>query len=157
VTNAIKNSLQANPSGGCLVILFLTQNSWLINFFFNTIDKIGQPCDGPMGISVALTPSTNVVTISKSMITNASFRTKKLPGELTNNEFLSELQFHVFLLAYILLFFCINVHHNISYKNINLFVGYKKSFTNHFVIITQLNWEACHASYDIRSTARTQT
>jgi hypothetical protein len=27
VTNAIKNSLQANPSGGCLVILFLTQNS----------------------------------------------------------------------------------------------------------------------------------
>jgi Hyccin len=35
-----------------------------------------------MGISVALTPSTTVVTVSKSMITNASFRTKKLPGEL---------------------------------------------------------------------------
>lgn len=41
----------------------------------------GQPSDGPMGISVALTPATTVVTVSKSMITNASFRTKKLPGE----------------------------------------------------------------------------
>lgn len=35
-----------------------------------------------MGISVALTPSTSTVTVSKSMITNASFRTKKLPGKL---------------------------------------------------------------------------
>lgn len=34
-----------------------------------------------MGISVALTPATTTVTVSKSMITNASFRTKKLPGE----------------------------------------------------------------------------
>jgi Hyccin len=35
-----------------------------------------------MGISVALTPSTTTVTtVSKSMITNASFRTKKLPGK----------------------------------------------------------------------------
>lgn len=33
-----------------------------------------------MGISVALTPATTTVTVSKSMITNASFRTKKLPG-----------------------------------------------------------------------------
>lgn len=33
-----------------------------------------------MGISVALTSSTHTVTVSKSMITNASFRTKKLPG-----------------------------------------------------------------------------
>lgn len=41
----------------------------------------GQPCDGPMGISVALSPATTTVTMSKSMITNASFRTKKLPGE----------------------------------------------------------------------------
>lgn len=40
----------------------------------------GQPSDGPMGISVALTPTTHTVTVSKSMITNASFRTKKLPG-----------------------------------------------------------------------------
>nr|CAD7263795.1 unnamed protein product [Timema shepardi] len=39
-----------------------------------------QPCDGPMGISVALSPATTTVTtVSKSMITNASFRTKKLP------------------------------------------------------------------------------
>jgi hypothetical protein len=56
VTTAIKNSLQTNPSG--------------------------QPSDGLMGISVALTPSTNVVTVSKSMITNASFRTKKLPDDI---------------------------------------------------------------------------
>lgn len=42
----------------------------------------GQPSDGPMGISVAMTPATTTVTVSKSMITNASFRTKKLPGEL---------------------------------------------------------------------------
>lgn len=56
VTNAIRNSLHANPSG--------------------------QPSDGPMGISVALTPATTTVTVSKSMITNASFRTKKLPGTL---------------------------------------------------------------------------
>ncbi|KAG4078815.1 hypothetical protein HA402_015405 [Bradysia odoriphaga] len=56
VTNAIKNSLHANPSG--------------------------QPSDGPMGISVALTPTTSTVTVSKSMITNASFRTKKLPDDI---------------------------------------------------------------------------
>ncbi|XP_047112408.1 hyccin isoform X5 [Schistocerca piceifrons] len=54
-TNAVRNSLQVNTSG--------------------------QPTDGPMGISVALTPATTTVTtVSKSMITNASFRTKKLPG-----------------------------------------------------------------------------
>ncbi|XP_011190913.1 hyccin [Zeugodacus cucurbitae] len=58
VTSAVKNSLHANPSG--------------------------QPSDGPMGLSVALTPATNTVTtaISKSMITNASFRTKKLPDDI---------------------------------------------------------------------------
>ncbi|XP_055687832.1 hyccin isoform X2 [Lutzomyia longipalpis] len=56
VTNAVRNSLHVNPSG--------------------------QPSDGPMGISVALTPSTTTVTVSKSMITNASFRAKKLPDDL---------------------------------------------------------------------------
>ncbi|KAM7346175.1 PI4KA lipid kinase complex subunit hyccin [Cochliomyia hominivorax] len=58
ITSAIRNSLHANPSG--------------------------QPSDGPMGLSVALTPSTNTVTtaVSKSMITNASFRTKKLPDDI---------------------------------------------------------------------------
>lgn len=40
----------------------------------------GQPSDGPIGISVALSPATATATVSKSMITNASFRTKKLPG-----------------------------------------------------------------------------
>ncbi|KAK7083708.1 hypothetical protein SK128_005613 [Halocaridina rubra] len=53
MTNAIKNSLKVNPSG--------------------------QPSDGPMGISVALTPSTTAAPLSKTFITNASFRTKKLP------------------------------------------------------------------------------
>lgn len=43
----------------------------------------GQPGEGPMGISVALSPATATPTVSKSMITNASFRTKKLPGEYT--------------------------------------------------------------------------
>lgn len=42
----------------------------------------GQMSDGSMGISVALSPATTTPTISKSMITNASFRTKKLPGKL---------------------------------------------------------------------------
>ncbi|XP_055620507.1 hyccin isoform X2 [Toxorhynchites rutilus septentrionalis] len=65
VTNAIRNSLHANPSG--------------------------QPSDGPMGISVALTPATTTVTVSKSMITNASFRTKKLPDDL-EVEFVNSLQ-----------------------------------------------------------------
>ncbi|XP_058466660.1 hyccin isoform X2 [Malaya genurostris] len=65
VTNAIRNSLHANPSG--------------------------QPSDGPMGISVALTPATATVTVSKSMITNASFRTKKLPDDL-EVEFVNSLQ-----------------------------------------------------------------
>lgn len=79
VTNAIKNSLHANPSGKVDEIypfnLGLYANFCLINGI------LGQPSDGPMGLSVALTPSTHTVTVSKSMITNASFRTKKLPGE----------------------------------------------------------------------------
>lgn len=79
VTNAIKNSLLANVSGKFLMISLLFSNrkknqKKLFSF-------TGQPSDGPMGISVALTPSTHTVTVSKSMITNASFRTKKLPGE----------------------------------------------------------------------------
>lgn len=53
MTNAIRNSLKVNPSG--------------------------QPSDGPMGISVALSPTTVVSTVSRA-ITNASFRAKKLPG-----------------------------------------------------------------------------
>lgn len=56
MTNAIKNSLKVNPSG--------------------------QPSDGPMGISVALTPSTTSAPLSKTFITNASFRTKKLPDDI---------------------------------------------------------------------------
>ncbi|EZA59614.1 hyccin isoform X1 [Ooceraea biroi] len=40
----------------------------------------GQPSDGPIG--VALSPATAAPAISKSMITNASFRTKKLPDDI---------------------------------------------------------------------------
>lgn len=60
-----------------LVWLMATYLIWLVNFI------PGQPSDGPMGLSVALSPATNTVSMSKSMITNASFRTKKLPGECT--------------------------------------------------------------------------
>nr|XP_034190503.1 hyccin isoform X1 [Osmia lignaria] len=56
VTNAIRNSASSGPSG--------------------------QPTDGPIGISVALSPATATATVSKSMITNASFRAKKLPDDL---------------------------------------------------------------------------
>lgn len=56
VTNAIRNSSSSGPAA--------------------------QLGDGSMGISVALSPATTTPTISKSMITNASFRTKKLPGKL---------------------------------------------------------------------------
>lgn len=62
----------------------LSFHSNLLSLCFSSLfHGIGQPSDGPMGISVALTPSTHTVTVSKSMITNASFRTKKLPGICT--------------------------------------------------------------------------
>lgn len=56
VTTAIRNSLKTNPSG--------------------------QPTDGPMGISVALSPTTTVSNVSRAVLTNASFRTKKLPDDI---------------------------------------------------------------------------
>lgn len=56
VTNAIKNSLEG---GQC-----------------------GHPGEGPMGISVAISPTTSTTTVSKAIITNASFRTKKLPDDI---------------------------------------------------------------------------
>ncbi|XP_026825264.1 uncharacterized protein LOC105275162 isoform X2 [Ooceraea biroi] len=49
----------------------------------------GQPSDGPIG--VALSPATAAPAISKSMITNASFRTKKLPDDLDEKLFVVEL------------------------------------------------------------------
>ncbi|XP_063984492.1 hyccin isoform X2 [Diachasmimorpha longicaudata] len=61
VTNAIRNSSSSGPSG--------------------------QPGDSAMGTGVALSPATATPTISKSMITNASFRTKKLPDDLDANLF----------------------------------------------------------------------
>ncbi|XP_071871865.1 PI4KA lipid kinase complex subunit hyccin isoform X3 [Bombus fervidus] len=64
VTNAIRNSASTGPSG--------------------------QPNDGPIGISVALSPATATATVSKSMITNASFRTKKLPDDLDEKLFEDE-------------------------------------------------------------------
>ena len=56
VTNAVKNSLRFNP--------------------------IGQLKDGPMGISIALSPTQGNLAFSKDAITNASFRARKLPGML---------------------------------------------------------------------------
>ncbi|XP_002736667.2 hyccin-like [Saccoglossus kowalevskii] len=50
VTSAIKNSLSSNPSG--------------------------QPADGPIGISIALTPSTP--TFTRAAITNASFKARRV-------------------------------------------------------------------------------
>lgn len=41
----------------------------------------GQPSEAPMGINIAIPPSRNSTSLSKSCITNASFRTKKLPGK----------------------------------------------------------------------------
>ncbi|XP_053386662.1 hyccin-like [Mercenaria mercenaria] len=56
VTNAIRNSLRENPSG--------------------------QPDDGPIGLSLALSPASSSYTLSKTAITNASFRAKKLPDDI---------------------------------------------------------------------------
>ncbi|XP_011872166.1 PREDICTED: hyccin isoform X2 [Vollenhovia emeryi] len=69
VTNAIRNSASSGAPGNCH----------------------GQPNDGPIGISVALSPATATPTVSKSMITNASFRTKKLPDDLDEKLFAVEL------------------------------------------------------------------
>jgi Hyccin len=57
VTNAVKNSLRFNP--------------------------LGQLKDGPMGISIALSPTQGNLAFSKDAITNASFRARKLPGMLS--------------------------------------------------------------------------
>ena len=38
--------------------------------------------EGPMGIGLAVSPASSSYTISKTAITNASFRTKKLPGNI---------------------------------------------------------------------------
>lgn len=54
--------------------------SYYIHDLSSKIFLLGGSGDAPMGISVALSPATNTTTVSKSMITNASFRTKKLPG-----------------------------------------------------------------------------
>lgn len=56
VVNAIRNSLHSASSG--------------------------HPVDGPMGISISISPTTSMTTVSKSAVTNASFRTRKLPGNL---------------------------------------------------------------------------
>lgn len=56
VTNAIRNSISFGP--------------------------IGQSSDNSLGVDVALSPASATPTISKSMITNASFRTKKLPDDI---------------------------------------------------------------------------
>ncbi|XP_067931739.1 hyccin 2-like [Watersipora subatra] len=57
LSNAIKNSLEHNPSG--------------------------QPYDGPMGVSITITPAHILSSLNKRAITNASFRTRKLPDDIT--------------------------------------------------------------------------
>lgn len=56
VTNAIRNSLRDSASG--------------------------QSEDGPIGIGLALSPASSSYTLSKTAITNASFRTRKLPDDI---------------------------------------------------------------------------
>lgn len=50
------------------------------------VNPSGQPSDGPMGISIALSPTTNTATVSKGIsktaTTNASFKTQKLPDDI---------------------------------------------------------------------------
>ena len=59
VSNAIRNSLRVNPSG--------------------------RPQDGPMGITLALSPVQREDLFSKHAITNASFRARRLPGQWPHN------------------------------------------------------------------------
>ncbi|KAK6165436.1 hypothetical protein SNE40_022364 [Patella caerulea] len=56
VTSAIRNSLKMNPTG--------------------------QPIDGLMGIKQSSTNTSTSTSLAKSAITNASFRTKKLPDDI---------------------------------------------------------------------------
>lgn len=56
VTNGVRNSIRTNPSG--------------------------QLSEGPMGISISISPTTSMTTVHKSIITNASFRTRKLPDDI---------------------------------------------------------------------------
>lgn len=58
LTNAIKNSLEHNPSG--------------------------QPYDGPMGVTISITPAHILDSLNKQAITNASFKAQKLPGMISS-------------------------------------------------------------------------
>lgn len=98
VTNAIRNSASSGASGNHFFMilyntfyLFRNEDKCIIRKYniyksrhFIIYCSLGQPSDGPIGISVALSPATTTPTVSKSMITNASFRTKKLPGMFLN-------------------------------------------------------------------------
>lgn len=61
LTNAIKNSLEHNPSG--------------------------QPYDGPMGVTISITPAHILSSLNRQAITNASFKAQKLPGKTTADFF----------------------------------------------------------------------
>ena len=78
VTSAIRNSLQYNPSG--------------------------QPEDGPMGISIALSPTEHNASFRKDAITNASFRTKRMPGMEPLKETISSYVREVFVLTVLSLY-----------------------------------------------------
>lgn len=88
-----------------------------------------------MGISVALTPATTVVTVSKSMITNASFRTKKLPGKFS---YLDESH---------LLFPPL---HSILFIFSTLFLKYCKTFKKHYLNHHLVLWASLHCKRKLK-------
>lgn len=69
-----------------------------------------------MGISVALSPATTTVTMSKSMITNASFRTKKLPGNAV------VMYFSIYVKHHLQSADMLNVSYHVSSHNKTLFI-----------------------------------
>lgn len=113
VTNAIKNGTPNIHSGKYTV----TRVQIDIMFYSIRILKIatlfvlGLPTDNPMGISLAISPQATPSVMSKSMITNASFRTKKLPG-------IMYLIFAIFQLELILLFTFPYIQGNLSFQRL---------------------------------------
>lgn len=81
VTNAIRNSCSSGPPGEKLFLYFLFLSHQRFFFFLIIFSLSGQLGDNSLGIAVAISSSSTGTPMSKSMITNASFRTKKLPGK----------------------------------------------------------------------------
>lgn len=98
-----------------------------------------------MGISVALTPATTVVTVSKSMITNASFRTKKLPGEFI------DMYFHL-INPYVLRASIIFIDTWFSHISRNLPSKYlmHRLYITYFCVVRSASiMQSCHAIFNL--------